>query len=58
MPYDNHGDEDNLVEAQFEKAGTAADIDKVKAKENMLELLNIEKEKNQIETPKENYGEE
>jgi hypothetical protein len=56
MPYDDHGDVNNIIETYFDLAGeTEIGAGKVKAKENALELLKEQKEKGEIETPKEKY---
>ena len=57
-PYDTMGDPKNIVEKLFEEAGQTAAIGKagvLEAKRHMLELLQAELEKQELEKPKEQY---
>ncbi|GEM_PF-3605029 len=52
------GHEDNVTEVDFEKAGQTDAIEKegkLKAKKNMIALLQKEVEKEELEKPKEQY---
>ena len=57
-PYDTMGDARNIVEKFFEEAGQTEAIGKagvLQAKRNMLELLQAELEKQELEKPKPQY---
>ncbi len=57
-PYDTMGDPKNIVEKFFEEAGQTAAIGKegvLEAKKHMLEQLQAELEKQELEKPKEQY---
>lgn len=57
-PNDTMGSPDNIVEEDFTKAGETDAIGregKLKAKQNMLELLKLELEKKELEKPEEQY---
>ena len=57
-PYDPMGDARNMVEQFFAAAGQTEAIGKagvVQAKKHMLELLQAELEKQELEQPKEQY---
>jgi hypothetical protein len=58
LPYEDHGDPANLVEADLERAGATETIDKagtVKAKENLLELIRLQEEAGEMAHPKAQY---
>lgn len=58
MPYERHGDKKNLVEEDLKQAGETEAIEKagkVKAKENMIELLKLQEERDEFDEPKEQY---
>jgi hypothetical protein len=58
MPYNDMGDPKNITETQFEQASQTDAIEKAgitKAKQNMLELLKMELEKDQLEKPEGQY---
>jgi hypothetical protein len=58
LPYEDHGDPANLVEEHLKKAGLTDTIKQagtVQAKENMLELLQVQKEAGDMEKPKDDY---
>ena len=57
-PYDTMGDPKSMVEKFFEEAGQTAAIGKagvMQAKKHMLDLLQAELEKQELEKPKEQY---
>ncbi len=57
-PFDTMGDDENIVEEFFKKAGMTDAIGKeglTKAKQNMIELLKLELENKELEKPKEQY---
>ncbi len=59
LPYETHGDEDNLVEDDLKKAGQTDTIKKAgvkAAKENTLELIQLQKEAGDLEQPKKDYN--
>lgn len=59
LPYEDHGDPKNIVEKHVEDSGQTEAIDKagkVKAKENILELLRLQEEANELENPKKDYS--
>jgi hypothetical protein len=52
------GSKDNITEDYFERAGSTEAIGQPgsgKAKQNMLELLQLEQEKNELEHPAKQY---
>ena len=58
LPYEDHGDPANLVEADLERAGATEAIGKggaVAAKENFLELIRLQQEAGELDEPKEQY---
>lgn len=58
LPYEDHGDPANLVEEHLTKAGQTDTIKRAgttQAKENMIELLQLQKEAGELEQPKEDY---
>jgi hypothetical protein len=59
LPYEDHGDPANLVEDHLKAAGQTDVIEKagvVAAKENMLELIQLQKAQGDLERPKEDYN--
>jgi hypothetical protein len=57
-PYDEMGDPKNITESYFEEAGQTVAIGKagtVEAKRHMLELLQLELERTELDKPKEQY---
>ena len=57
-PFDDMGSRDNITEDYFERAGSTEAIGQAgsaKAKQNMLELLQLEQEKNELEHPAKQY---
>jgi hypothetical protein len=60
LPYEDHGDSANLVEDDLTAAGQTDAIKKAgvkAAKENMLELLEIQQAQGDLERPKKDYNE-
>jgi hypothetical protein len=58
LPYEDHGDPANLVEADLERAGATETIAKagtVRAKENFLELIRLQQEAGEMAEPKAQY---
>lgn len=58
LPYEDHGDPTNLVEADLERAGAteaSAKAGTVKAKENFLELIRLQQQAGELDEPKEQY---
>lgn len=58
LPYEDHGDPTNLIEEHLKKAGLTDTIKRagtLQAKENMLELLQLEKEAGDLDKPKDDY---
>lgn len=57
-PFNNHGDQRNITESDFADAGKTPTIGragKLKAKQNMIELLNLEKKSGELSEPKKQY---
>ena len=57
-PFDDMGSKDNITEDYFERAGSTEAIGQAgsaKAKQNMLELLQLEPEKNELAHPAKQY---
>jgi hypothetical protein len=60
LPYEDHGDADNIVEDDLKKAGQTETIGRAgvkTAKENLLDLLWIQKNSDGLENPKKDYNE-
>jgi hypothetical protein len=60
LPYEDHEDPANIVEDDLKKAGQTETIKKAgvkSAKENMLELLQLQKDAGDLERPKKDYNE-
>jgi hypothetical protein len=60
LPYEAHGDPNNIVEDDLKDAGQTETIKKAgvkAAKENLLELLQIQKAQGGLEQPKKDYNE-
>jgi hypothetical protein len=60
LPYEQHGDPDNIIEDDLMKAGQTDTIKGAglrAAKENMLELIQIQKDADDLEQPKKDYNE-
>jgi hypothetical protein len=60
LPYESHGDPDNIVEEDLKKAGQTETIKRAgveRAKENMLELIELQKNRGDLADPKNDYNE-
>lgn len=60
LPYEDHGDPNNIVEDHLKKAGETETIGRAgvkTAKENLLELLWIQKNTGDLANPKKDYNE-
>jgi len=58
LPYEDHGDPSNVVEGDLKGSGQTEAIGKAgvkTAKENLLELIELEKEAGDLERPKQDY---
>jgi hypothetical protein len=59
LPYEDHGDSHNIVEDDLKAAGQTETIKKAgvkAAKENMLELIQLQKDRGDLERPNKNYN--
>jgi hypothetical protein len=60
LPYEDHGDPANIVEDDLKKAGQTETIEKAgvkTAKENLLELIELQAEHGNLERPSQDYNE-
>jgi hypothetical protein len=60
MPFQDHGDPRNVVEKAFTEAGKTKEIDQAgtsKAKQNMLELIELQQKAGELDEPRESYAE-
>jgi hypothetical protein len=60
LPYEAHGDPNNIIEDHLKDAGQTETIKKAgvkAAKENLLELLQIQQAQGDLEQPKKDYNE-
>jgi hypothetical protein len=60
LPYEDHGDSNNVIEDDLKDAGQTETIKKAgvkAAKENLLELIQIQKAQGDLERPKKDYNE-
>jgi hypothetical protein len=60
LPYEDHGDPDNIIEDHLKKAGQTDTISKAgvkAAKQNLLELLDLQKAAGDLAEPKKDYNE-
>jgi hypothetical protein len=60
LPYEAHGDANNIVEENLKDAGQTETIKKAgvrAAKENLLALLQIQQAQGDLEQPKKDYNE-
>jgi hypothetical protein len=60
LPYEDHSDPDNLVEDALKKAGQTETIKRAgveQAKKNMLELIEMQKNRGDLASPKKDYNE-
>ncbi|MFN2525746.1 MAG: hypothetical protein ABR505_05720 [Actinomycetota bacterium] len=59
LPYEDHGDANNIVEEDLKKAGHTETIKNAgikAAKNNMLELIQLQKGVGDLERPKKDYN--
>jgi hypothetical protein len=59
LPYERHGDAANIVEDDLKESGQTDTIKKAgvkAAKENMLELIELQKAQGDLERPKKDYN--
>jgi hypothetical protein len=59
LPYEDHGDPANIVEDALERAGQTGTVSRAgveAAKANMLELIQLQKEAGDLQSPKEDYS--
>lgn len=60
LPYEDHGDPANIVEDDLKKAGQTETIEKAgvkTAKENLLELIELQASAGNLERPNQDYNE-
>jgi hypothetical protein len=60
LPYERHGDSANVVEEDLKKAGQTEAIKRAgveQAKKNMLELIELQKNRGDLANPKKDYNE-
>ncbi len=60
LPYEDHGDPNNVVEDDLKAAGQTETIEKAgvtAAKNNMLELLQLQQQRGELAQPKHDYNE-
>ena len=58
LPYEDHGDPANIVEAHLEAVGRTETIEAAgveTAKENLLELIRLQKDAGDLSAPKQDY---
>jgi hypothetical protein len=59
LPYEDHGDPANIIEDHLKAAGQTETIKKAgvkAAKQNLLELIEIQKNRGDLENPKKDYN--
>lgn len=59
LPYERHGDKRNIIEDDLVDSGKTETIKKAgrkTAKQNMMELLEIQKKKGELDNPKKDYN--
>ena len=59
LPYEDHGDPDNIVEDDLKKSGQTETIKRAgvkAAKQNLMELLEIQKNAGDLDRPKKDYN--
>jgi hypothetical protein len=59
LPYEDHGDPANIVEDDLKKAGQTETIKRAgvkKAKQNMVELIELQEKAGDLERPKKDYN--
>lgn len=60
LPYEDHGDPANIVERDLEKSGQTETIGEAgvkTAKENMLELIELQASAGELQRPRQDYNE-
>jgi hypothetical protein len=60
LPYERHGDQANIVEDDLKEAGQTETIKHAgveQAKKNMLELIELQKNRGDLADPKKDYNE-
>jgi hypothetical protein len=60
LPYERHGDPDNIVEEDLKNAGQTETIKRAgveQAKKNILELIELQKSRGDLVNPKKDYNE-
>ncbi len=59
LPYERHGDAANIVEDDLKASGQTATIKNAgvkTAKENMVELIELQRKQGDLESPKQDYN--
>ncbi len=59
LPYEAHGDANNVVEDDLRNAGQTETIERAgveRAKENLLELIQIQRSRGELGNPKNDYN--
>ena len=59
LPYENHGDPDNIVEDHLKKSGQTETIKRAgveQAKKNLAALIEIQKNAGDLQNPKKDYN--
>ena len=59
LPYEDHGDPNNIVEDHLTKAGQTETIKRAgvaQAKENLLELIELQRSRGELENPQKDYN--
>jgi hypothetical protein len=59
LPYEDHGDPANIVEDDLKRAGQTDTIEKAgvsKAKENMLELIQLQQQAGDLAQPRQDFN--
>jgi len=60
LPYEAHGNPDNIIEDDLKKAGQTDTIKQAgveQAKKNLLELIELQKNRGDLADPKKDYNE-
>lgn len=59
MPYEDHGDPANIIEDDLKRAGQTSTIKRAgvrTAKENLAELIRLQKTEGNLQRPKKDYN--
>jgi len=59
LPYEDHGDPANIVEAHLEAAGRTDTIESAgaeAAKDNLLQLIQLQRDAGELSEPKQDYN--